>query len=212
MTTAIIGLGRIGSRVAALLAAGGQEVVVADRDPAKAVALADSIRGANAAPSIDAAIDVAEVVIPAIFFSALPGFLADYGDALVGKTLIDPTNPVSFRDGPITRIIGENESGGETIAPLVPAGTGFAKAFGTLGAETLTTAANAEPRNALFYVTDDDRVAVITAELITAAGYAPVRAGGIDRSADIELQGALHQFGGAGGPLGEAAARKLVGG
>ncbi|MEV0686716.1 NAD(P)-binding domain-containing protein [Nocardia sp. NPDC050378] len=211
MKTAVIGMGRIGTTVATLLAGGGQEVVVADRKPDKAVALAAKLGGSVTSADIEDAIRTTDVVVPTIIFAALPEFVSAYAEQLAGKILIDPTNPVSFDErGPIARLVGDNESGGQVLAAQLPGSIAYAKAFGTLGADTLTDAADARPRAVLFYVTDDDTAASAVEELVTAAGYTPVRAGGIDRAADIELQGALHQYGGLGRTVTAAEAAELV--
>ena len=73
------------------------------------------------------------------------------------------------------------------------------KAFGTLGAESLASEANRTPRAVLFYATDDDPAAAPIERLIAAAGFEPVRAGGVDAALRIETSGDLHQFGGLNG-------------
>ena len=51
----------------------------------------------------------------------------------------------------------------------------------------------------LFYATDDDQAAAASERLISAAGFDPVKAGGVDAALRIETFGALHQFGGLNG-------------
>ena len=53
----------------------------------------------------------------------------------------------------------------------------------------------------LFYATDDDVAAAAAERLISVAGFAPVRAGGLDQSIRIEMFGDLHDFGGLNGRL-----------
>jgi predicted dinucleotide-binding enzyme len=60
------------------------------------------------------------------------------------------------------------------------------KAFGTLGADSLASSANREPRVALFYATDDDSAAGTVERLIRAAGFDPVRAGGFADAGRLE--------------------------
>ena len=87
------------------------------------------------------------------------------------------------------------------------------KAFGTLSADSLTTAARRTPERAvLFYATDDAGAGDTVARLITAAGFDPVKVGGADQSIRIEVGGDLAQFGGLNGKLLTAAeAEALVG-
>jgi predicted dinucleotide-binding enzyme len=71
------------------------------------------------------------------------------------------------------------------------------KGFGTLAAEGLASGANREPRRAvLFYATDDDAAATTIERLIRAAGFEPLKAGGVADAGRIEMPGGdLHQFG-----------------
>ena len=86
------------------------------------------------------------------------------------------------------------------------------KAFGTLGAESLASEANRTPRAVLFYAADDDQAGAAIERLISAAGFDPVKAGGVDAALRIETSGALHQFGGLNGKVINAGeARTAVG-
>jgi predicted dinucleotide-binding enzyme len=78
------------------------------------------------------------------------------------------------------------------------------KAFGTLGAESLAAEANRTPRAVLFYATDDNQAAAAIERLISAAGFDPVKVGGVDAALRIESFGALHQFGGLNGKVVDA--------
>jgi len=87
------------------------------------------------------------------------------------------------------------------------------KAFGTLGAASLVAAANRTPRRAvLFYATDDERAAATAERLITAAGFDPVKVGGVEDAGRIEVPGGdLHENGGLDGKLLDAdEARALI--
>jgi len=70
------------------------------------------------------------------------------------------------------------------------------KAFGTLGAASLASAANRGPRRVvLFYATDDDVAAATAERLILAAGFQPLKAGGLAAAVRIETPGGdLHQY------------------
>ena len=45
----------------------------------------------------------------------------------------------------------------------------------------------------LFYAADDDAAGELVADLIRAAGYEPVRVGGLDQSIRLEVFGDLHE-------------------
>ncbi|HVH23829.1 MAG TPA: NAD(P)-binding domain-containing protein, partial [Pseudonocardia sp.] len=67
MTTAIIGVGNIGSALARNLVRGGEGVVVAARDESHAQALAEELGGLAAAASVRDASTAADVVVLAIW-------------------------------------------------------------------------------------------------------------------------------------------------
>ncbi|MBV8103841.1 MAG: NAD(P)-binding domain-containing protein, partial [Hyphomicrobiales bacterium] len=93
MTTAVIGLGNIGARLARNLTAGGEKVIVTDKTLAKAESLARELGGnAEAMPVLDA-IREADIVILAIYFDAIKQFIAGNRGALAGKIVVDPSNP-----------------------------------------------------------------------------------------------------------------------
>ncbi len=71
------------------------------------------------------------------------------------------------------------------------------KAFGTLGGDALASGANREPlRAVLFYATDDGVAATTIERLIRAAGFDPLKAGGVADAGRIEGPGGdLAQFG-----------------
>jgi 8-hydroxy-5-deazaflavin:NADPH oxidoreductase len=197
MKTAIIGLGNIGKQVALNLIAGGQHVIVADHGPTKAQELAKASNGNARAASVAAAIDEGEVIIFAVYFDALKGLLAEYHDKLVGKIVVDPSNPIApDGSGGFKKTISQDQSSGQILAALLPPGARLVKAFGTLAAASLRTGARRSPEpNVLFYASDDRSAGDKVAELIKASGFAPVRVGGVDQSIRMEVFGDLHEFG-----------------
>ena len=199
-TVAIIGTGNLGSRVAAAFAAGGQDFLLAGRDPETARKLASGLDGHAEVVSIDEAVERADVLVLAVWLDASKQLIAQYGERLAGKVIVDPSNPVApDGDGGFRKIIGEQESSGQILAGLLPAGARLVKAFGTLSADTLSAAARREPERAvLFYAADDDAAGNLIADLIRADGYEPVRVGGLDQSIRLEVFGDLHEFGALG--------------
>jgi len=199
-TVAIIGTGNIGGRLAAAFAAGGQDFLLAGRDIDATRKLAADLGGHAEAVSVDDAVERAGVLVPAVWFDVFKELIAQYGGRLAGKVIIDPTNPVGpDGKGGFAKIIGAQESAGEILAGLLPAGARLVKAFGTLSADTLSAVARREPERAvLFYAADDDAAGEEVAELIRTAGYEPVRVGGLDQSIRLEVFGNLHELGGLG--------------
>jgi 8-hydroxy-5-deazaflavin:NADPH oxidoreductase len=205
MTTAIIGLGNIGTSVARHLVDGGERVVLAGHDGSNATALASELGELASATSVENAITDADVVVFAVWFDTLKDLIVRHTDLLKGKVVVDPSNPVAQdTDGGFVRTLPDGQSSGSVIAGLLPAEAHFVKAFGTLGAESLASEANRTPRAVLFYATDDDQAAVAIERLISAAGFDPVKVGGVDAALRIESFGALHQFGGLNGKVVDA--------
>jgi predicted dinucleotide-binding enzyme len=212
MKTAIIGLGNIGARLAKNLTAGGEDVVISERNLTKAQQLASKLGSKAHAASIDDAVNKADIIILAIPFNASKEFVATNRKALAGKIVVDPSNPIApDGTGGFKKIIPADQSSGEIIAGLLPEGAKLVKAFGTTGAESLGSAANRSPERAvLFYATDYPEAGEAVAELITASGFVPVPIGGIDRSIRIEVGGDLHEFGKLGRLVSAKEAQALV--
>jgi 8-hydroxy-5-deazaflavin:NADPH oxidoreductase len=204
MATAIIGIGNLGGTVARELASGGEPVILSASSQAKARKLAAEIGGAaSAALNNRDAIQRADNVLLALWLSSTREVIGEVVDLLRGKLVIDPSNPVSVAaDGTFTRTLPEGQSSGELVASLLPQGTRFVKAFGSMGATQLASNAYRTPQRAvLFYATDDAKAAAEVERLIQIAGFDPVRAGGVTKSARIEVGGDLHPWGGLNGRL-----------
>jgi predicted dinucleotide-binding enzyme len=125
MKTAIIGLGTLGSRVANNLVAGGESVILAARDPAKAQAqaLAKKLGSKAEAMSIEDAVKTADVLILGIWFETIKEFVAANRASLVGKIFVDPSNPIALDGkGGFKKIIPADQSSGQIIAGLLPEG------------------------------------------------------------------------------------------
>jgi predicted dinucleotide-binding enzyme len=214
MTTSIIGVGNLGGTVARHLTNGGEEVVLAAKDETKAQALAEELGPLARAASVEDAISDGDAVVLAVWLDQSKELLPRISQELEGKVVIDPSNPLGFDEsGQMIRTLPEGQSAGSIIASLLPAGTHYVKAFGTLAADSLAASANREPERAvLFYATDDDE-AVDTAErLIRSAGFDPFKVGGLEAAVRIEMPGGdLHQAGMNGEILDLDGARSIVG-
>jgi predicted dinucleotide-binding enzyme len=211
-TVAIIGTGNIGGRIAANLAAGGQDFLLAGRDTGAAQKIAADLDGHAEVVSVDEAVERADVLVLAVWLDAFEQLIAQYGERLAGKVIIDPTNPVGpDGNGGYKKVIGEQESSGQLLAGLLPPGARLVKAFGTLSAPSLTAAARQQPdRAVLFYAADDAAAGDLAAGLIQAAGFDPVRVGGLDQSIRIEMFGDLHEYGALGRPVTKTEALKAI--
>jgi hypothetical protein len=204
MTTAVIGVGNIGGALARHLVRGGEPVVVAARNASHAEALAQELGELARPGSVDDAIASADVVVLTVWLDTMREIIAEQADRLTGKVVVDPSNPIGFdENGNVLRTLPEGQSAGSLVAGRLPPGAHYVKAFGTLGADSLATAAHRAPRRAvLFYATDDDAAAAAAERLIAAAGFEPVKAGGVADAGRIEVPGGdLHENGGLQGRL-----------
>jgi len=207
-TVAIIGTGNVGRGLAADFATGGQDFLLAGRDLDAARKLAADLDGHAEAVTIDEAVNRADVLVFAVWLDAFRELIARYGDRLAGKVIVDPSNPIApDGNGGFRKVIGEQESAGQLLAGLLPAGAVLVKALGTLSAGSITSAARREPERAAgFYAADDNAAGDLVAGLIRAAGFEPVKVGGLDQSIRIEVFGDLHEFGALGRPVTKAEA------
>jgi len=191
MSTAIIGVGNIGRTLATLLVANGETVVLAATTPPETVAkeLGELASAATTAEAIDAC----DVVILAVWFDVMRTLVEQHQSRLVGKVIVDPCNPISVDDqGRFTRTLPDTESAGSIIAAALPPGAHYVKAFPTLGAELLQSSANRAPERAVvLYATDDEQAESAVQKLITAAGFTPLRAGGVAAALRLEAFGDL---------------------
>jgi predicted dinucleotide-binding enzyme len=212
MATAIIGTGNIGGTLARHLVRGGEPVVLAAKDEANAVALAHELGELARAASVEEAIAGADTVVFAVWLDTTRELIATDGRLLENKVVVDPSNPLGFDEsGQMIRTLAEGQSAASVVAALLPEGAHYVKAFGTLAADSLASAANRQPERAvLLYATDDDTAATTIDRLIHAAGFDSLKVGGVADAGRIEMPGGdLHQAGldGALLDLDEARAR-----
>jgi predicted dinucleotide-binding enzyme len=203
VTTAIIGVGNLGGTLARHLVAGDELVVLAATDEAHASALANELGPNATAAPVEDAIAGADVVVLALWLDQLREFVPAQASLLENKVVVDPSNPIGFdANSQMVRTLPDDQSAGSIVAALLPASAHYVKAFGTLGADSLASSANREPqRVALFYATGDDIAAGTVERLIRAAGFEPVKAGGLADAIRLEgPNGALSQ-GGLNGEL-----------
>jgi predicted dinucleotide-binding enzyme len=188
MTTAIIGVGNLGGTVARHLVDGGESVVLAAKDEAHAKALADELGPNASAASVEDAIAGADAVVLATWLAQTEELVPTKNRLLENKVVVDPSNPIGFdENGQMFRTLPKGQSSGSVVAGLLPASAHYVKAFGTLGAvEQLATSANHDPRVVLFYATDDDAAEATAQRLIRAAGFEPLKVGGLSDTGRIE--------------------------
>lgn len=197
---AVIGLGNIGKTVAQNFVKGNRPVIVASRKLEDAKTLAQELGTLSTATETGQAIKKADIIVLSVWFNTIQELFKQYGTELQGKIIIDPSNPIApDENGGFKKIIGEKESAGQLNAAIVPKGAKLVKAFGTLGAASLSNAAYQAPeKSVLFYATDDTTVDPTVKQLIQDNGFDAVKVGGLNQSIRMEVFGDLHEFGALG--------------
>jgi 8-hydroxy-5-deazaflavin:NADPH oxidoreductase len=197
MTTAVIGTGGLGSVIASLLASGGEDLRLSSADSESARMLAAKV-GPAAVVAVDNrdALRGAGAVVLALRFTVLKSVIDEVADSLSGKVVVVPSNPLSTdAQGKVFRVLPEGQSSGEVVAGWLPAGARLAMAFGSMSRDVLESASRRSPEPAaLFYATDDDRAGEEVGRLIRAAGFEPVKTGGVEQSGRLEVGGDLHDL------------------
>jgi 8-hydroxy-5-deazaflavin:NADPH oxidoreductase len=208
MTTALIGTGEIGSVIARLLASGGETLRLSSADNESVRTLAAEI-GPAAVVAVDNrdALQGADAVVLALRFTVLKAVIDEIADRLADKLVVVPSNPLGTdAQGNVSRLLPKEQASGEVLAGWLPPRARLAMAFGTLSADVLKSSSKRSPELAvLFYVTDNDRAGEEVQRLIRTAGFAPVKAGGLQQSSRLEVGGDLHDL-----VVGPAVARPLT--
>ncbi|BBX45038.1 NAD(P)-binding domain-containing protein [Mycobacterium cookii] len=183
----IIGLGNMAGALAERAIAGGNAVEIIGRDPAKAKELAASLGGATVGTAGTA--PAGDIVILAVPYGSAAAVVSEYGDALIGKIVIDITNPVApDLTGFVTP---DGSSGAQEIAKAAPAGAHVVKAFNTLFANVLA-AGSAEGRPLdVFIAGDDAQAKAHVSVFIESLGLRPFDAGQLPMARSLENAGLL---------------------
>jgi len=126
MDIAIIGAGNVGKAIASSAIRAGHAVTLSSAGGDSAIAAAREF-GARAAASNREAVQGADVVIFAVPYPAVEAVLAEAGDQLAGKVLVDATNPLK---PDYSGLAFDDTSGAEEIQRRAPRAK-VVKAFNT---------------------------------------------------------------------------------
>jgi 8-hydroxy-5-deazaflavin:NADPH oxidoreductase len=178
----IIGTGNMASAIGALAVAGGNTVEVIGRDQSKAADLAKALGGSTTTGEFGAA-PAGDIVIVALGYANVVPVVAQYGDALAGKVIVDICNPVnSAADG---LAIPDGTSIAQDVAGAAPASASVVKAFNTTFGAVL---AKGQPLD-VFIAGDDERAKAGVAEFIDSLKLRPLDVGGLNMAHYLEGTG-----------------------
>jgi predicted dinucleotide-binding enzyme len=178
----IIGTGNMASTIGTLAVAGDNTVEVMGREPSKAVDLAKTLGGSTTTGEFGA-VPAGDIVIVALGYANVVPVVAQYGDALAGKVIVDICNPVnSAADGLATP---DGTSSAQEVANAAPASASVVKAFNTTFGAVL---AKGQPLDVLI-AGDDAKAKAGVAEFIESLNLRPLDVGGLNMAHWLEGTG-----------------------
>jgi predicted dinucleotide-binding enzyme len=180
----IIGTGNMATTLAARALAGGHTVEVIGRDAAKAKAMAAALGNGATAGTFGTTL-AGELVILAVPNAGAVPIVAQYGNALDGKVIIDITNPVNADATGLSTPPGT--SAAQQIAQAAPASAPVVKAFNTVFGHVLTPGRSLD----VFFAGDDARAKESVSAFIASLGLRPLDAGGLNMAHWLEGTGLL---------------------
>jgi len=128
-TISIIGSGHMAAAIGARATKHGHTVEIVSRNTAKGQALADQIGGGATAGTFGAR-PSGEIVIVAVLYADAVDVVAQFGDALDGKIIVDITNPFNADGSGV--VTTEGNSIAQQIAAIAPDSAHVIKAFNGL--------------------------------------------------------------------------------
>jgi NADPH-dependent F420 reductase len=166
----ILGTGNMGQAIAAVAGKGGHTV---------------QLLGAN-----DTATPVTgDIVVLAVPYPAVSAVIAERGESLAGKVVVDITNPLNFETFD-SLVVPADSSAAAEIAAALPQSR-VLKAFNTTFAGTLA-AGTVGPLTTTVLIAGDDADAKSTlAGIVTSGGLNAIDAGSLERARELEALGFL---------------------
>jgi 8-hydroxy-5-deazaflavin:NADPH oxidoreductase len=183
-SVSFIGLGAMARAIATRAVAGGNSVEIIGRDAAKAKGLAAALGGGATAGTFGT-VPAGDVVVLAVPYTSAVPVVAQYGDALAGKVIIDISN--TFNADATGLVIPDGTSGAQEIAKAAPASAHVVKAFNTVFGHVL---AQGRPLD-VFFAGDDARAKASVSAFIESLGLRPLDVGGLEMARWLEGVGPL---------------------
>jgi NADPH-dependent F420 reductase len=166
----IIGTGTMGQAIAAVAARGGHTVQLLGQQDTATEATGD-------------------IVVLAVPYHAVRTVLAERGDSLAGKIVVDITNPVNFETFDSLTVPADSSATAE-IAAALP-GSRVVKAFNTTFAGTLSAGTVGDLTTTVLIAGDDNDAKSTLAGVVTSGGLRAIDAGGLSRARELEAVGFL---------------------
>ena len=179
----IIGTGNMARAIGALAVAGGNTVEVIGRDQSKAADLAKAL-GGSATTGEFGAVPAGDIVIVALMYANVVPVVAQYGNALAGKVIVDISNPFNSAADGLAH--GEDTSIAQEVAKAAPASAGVVKAFNTIFGHVLE-----KGRPDVFIAGDNAQAKAGVEAFIESLGLRPLDVGGLKMAHWLEGAGVV---------------------
>ncbi len=166
----IIGTGNMGPAIAAIATKGGHTVELLDTSDADKPVTGD-------------------IVVLAVPYPAIPDVIAERGDSLAGKVVVDITNPLDFSTFDSLTVPADGSAAAEIAAALPE--SRVLKAFNTNFAGTLVAGVVGPLPTTVLIAGDDADAKALLAGIVTAGGLRAVDAGSLRRARELEAIGFL---------------------
>jgi NADPH-dependent F420 reductase len=169
-TVSILGTGNMGPAIASLVEKGGNTVQLLGSNDTN-----QPVTGA--------------IVVLAVPYPAVSQILAERGEQLNGKIVVDITNPLNFETFDSLTVPAGSSAAAE-IAAVLPDAT-VLKAFNTNFAATLASGTIADQPTTVLIAGDDSEAKAQLSDVVTAGGLRAVDAGSLRRAHELEAIGFL---------------------
>lgn len=166
----ILGTGNMGSAIQGIVEKGGHSVQLLGQD-----AVGQALAG--------------DIVVLAVPYPAISDVIAQRGEQLAGKIVVDITNPLDF-DTFDSLVVPSDSSAAAEIAESLP-NSRVLKAFNTTFAATLASGTVGGQPTTVLIAGDDADAKEQLAEVIAAGGLRAVDAGSLRRARELEALGFL---------------------
>lgn len=130
-----------------------------------------------------------DIVVLAVPYPAVAAVLAERGESLAGKVVVDITNPLDFETFDSLTVPADSSTAAEIAAALPE--SRVLKAFNTNFAGTLASGAVGELSTTVLIAGDDADAKSLLAGIVSAAGLKAVDAGSLKRARELEAVGFL---------------------
>ena len=188
MKIGIIGAGRVGGTIGELWVKAGHEVLFSARTIEEVNSLLANLKlGPRArAGTPRQAAAFGEAVLVSVPYAALPQIGRENAAELKGKVVLDTSNPIENRDGPMAAEMRAKGTG-VASAELLP-GVRLVRAFNCVGWNSMRTEAHrAGEKLAIPLAADDQAALKVAVGLVQDAGFEPVVVGGLARAKEFDV-------------------------